>query len=289
MGMVGGLTMLIAQITDIHIGFDPENPDEYNLQRLRAVVARIASGPNKPDLVMLTGDLTEWGDAESYATLVAELAPLTMPVWPMVGNHDLRAPLLAAFPQVQCDGDFIQYSIELPNLRVLMLDTLEEGRQGGAFCASRAAWLSAELAAQPKTPTLVALHHPPFESGIRWLDGAADEPWMARFAAAITGHRQIVGIISGHLHRTIATGFGGIPTIVAPSTAPAVALDLTAIDPAGPDGRAMISDEPPGYALHRWDGTRLISHFEAVADWRVFARYDAGMQELVAQIAAERP
>ncbi len=281
--------MLIAQITDIHIGFDPGNPDEYNLQRLRAVIARVASAPNRPDLVLLTGDLTEWGDAASYSRLVAELASLTMPVWPMAGNHDLRGPLLAAFPHVKCAGEYLQYAIDLPGFRVLMLDTLEEGRHGGAFCEARAAWLSAELAAQPGTPTLVALHHPPFESGIHWLDGAAREPWMARFAAAIAGHDQIVGIVSGHLHRTIATGFGGVPTIVAPSTAPAVALDLTAIDPTAPDDRAMITDEPPGYAIHRWDGERLISHFEAVADWRVFASYDAGMQELVRMIGAERP
>lgn len=281
--------MLIAQITDIHIGFDPGNPDEYNLQRARAVIARIADGPSRPDVVLLTGDLTEFGDAASYARLLRELAPLTMPVWPMVGNHDLRAPLLAAFPWVRGELGFAQYAIDLPGFRVLMLDTLQEGRHGGAFCEARAGWLSAQLAGHPATPTLIALHHPPFESGIHWLDGAADEPWMARFAATICGHDQIVGIVSGHLHRTIATGFGGVPLVVAPSTAPAVALDLTPIDPAFPDGRAMITDEAPGYALHRWDGTRLISHFEAVDDWRVFARYDAGMQELVEVIADERP
>ena len=77
--------------------------------------------------------------------------------------------------------------------------------------------------------------------------------------------------------------------IVAPSTAPAAALDLSPIDPAEPDNRAMITDEPPGYALHHWDGTRLISHFEPVADWRVFARYDKGLQNLVQVIEAERP
>ena len=44
--------MLIGQITDIHIGFDPGNPDEYNMQRLRAVVERVASAPSRPDLVL---------------------------------------------------------------------------------------------------------------------------------------------------------------------------------------------------------------------------------------------
>lgn len=281
--------MLIAQITDIHIGFDPGNPDEHNLQRLRAVVARVASAPNRPDLVLLTGDLTEHGDAESYARLIEALAPLDLPLWPMVGNHDGREGTVAAFPQMRLDGGFLHYTIERPELRIVMLDTLEPGRHGGGFCAARADWLADQLAAHPATPTLIAMHHPPFESGIAWLDGDAREPWMARFVAAIAGHSQIVGIISGHLHRIIVTGLGGLPVVVAPSTAPAVALDLTAIDPAAPDGRAMITGEPPGYALHRWDGTRLISHFEGVDEWRTLARYDAAMQETVQVIAAERP
>jgi hypothetical protein len=33
--------LLIAQITDIHIGFDRGNPDELNMQRLKAVLHRL--------------------------------------------------------------------------------------------------------------------------------------------------------------------------------------------------------------------------------------------------------
>ena len=51
--------MLIGQITDIHIGFEPGNPDEPNMHRLRAVLERLFDGPNRPDLLLLTGDLTE--------------------------------------------------------------------------------------------------------------------------------------------------------------------------------------------------------------------------------------
>ncbi|HVR92182.1 MAG TPA: phosphodiesterase [Novosphingobium sp.] len=283
------MSLLIGQITDIHIGFDPGNPDEYNMERLRAVVARVASAPSQPDLVLLTGDLSEHGDAESYARLVKALAPLGVPLWPMVGNHDTREGVVAAFPQVWLDRGFLQYVIELSDFRIVMLDTLEPGRHGGGFCAARADWLANQLAAHPATPTLIAMHHPPFESGIAWLDGDAREPWMARFVTAIAGHNQVVGIISGHLHRTIATGLGGMPLVVAPSTAPAVALDLTPIDPATPDGRVMITTEEAGYALHRWDGTRLISHFETVGSLNSLARYDAALLETVQIIAAERP
>lgn len=283
--------MLIAQITDIHIGFEPGNQEELNAQRLRAVVARLVEGPNRPDLVLLSGDLTEFGDAASYARLLELLAPLDMPLRVMTGNHDLRAALLAAFPGTETHDGFVQYVEDLEGLRLIALDTLEPGRHGGGFCGVRAAWLAARLSEAPDTPTLIALHHPPIVSGLHWLDGGADEAWIRRFRCAIAGHSQIEAIVSGHLHRTIHARFAGVPLTVVPSTAATVALDLNTSDPNTPDGRPTITAEPPGFAWHRWDGAQLITHFESVpldGEWPVLARYDAAFQPVVQQIASER-
>lgn len=280
--------MRIAQITDIHIGFDRGNPDEHNMQRLRAVLRRLEDSPNRPDLLLMSGDLTEFGDAESYARLAEAVKGCPFPVWPMTGNHDERGPLLAAFPQTPSEGGFVHYVLEYPSLRLIVLDTLEPGRHGGAFCEERAAWLKTQLEADQQTPTIVAMHHPPFESGITWLDSSSREPWIARFADAIAGHGQIRGIIAGHLHRTIHTLWGGVSLTVCPSVAPAVALDLTPIDANVPDGRALITDELAGYALHTWDGERLISHFECTGSLRVLASYDEKLQEVVRIIQNER-
>lgn len=280
--------MLIAQITDIHIGFDPGNPDEYNMQRLRAVLARLIESPNRPDLLLASGDLTESGDAESYARLADALSACPFPVHVMAGNHDDRGALLDAFPATP-DGGFVHYVIPLEGLRMIVLDTLEPGRHGGGFCDRRAAWLRARLDEDRTTPTLIAMHHPPFETGIAWLDGSEDEPWMARFAACVAGRPNLGGIVCGHLHRTIHTVWNGLGVTVCPSTAPAVGLDLRPVDPDVPDGRAMITDEPPAYALHRWDGRRLVSHCEGVGPMRVLARYDKSTQQAVRMIHDERP
>ena len=40
----GDEPMLIAQITDIHLGFEPDNPDELNRQRLDTDAARAERG-----------------------------------------------------------------------------------------------------------------------------------------------------------------------------------------------------------------------------------------------------
>ena len=66
--------MIIAQITDIHLGFDPDTPDEFNRQRLDRILARLDTGPNRPVALLATGDLTDKGDPESYARLAEALA-----------------------------------------------------------------------------------------------------------------------------------------------------------------------------------------------------------------------
>jgi 3',5'-cyclic AMP phosphodiesterase CpdA len=283
--------VLIAQMTDIHVGFAPDDqPEELNLIRFRATLARLLEGPNRPDMLVLSGDITDHGDAESFAKTAELLADCPCPILPLVGNHDSRAGLLGAFPQVvPADGGFLHYVVDVPlGLRIICLDTLEDGRHGGAFCDVRAAWLAARLAEAPDTPTLIFMHHPPVVAGIDWMDPVADEPWMLRLREVLTGQSQVQAIHCGHLHRQIVTQFAGIPLGVTPSVAPLVAMDLNPIDKDVPDDRELITTEPPTYALHRWDGETLVSHYERVGDWQVLARFHAGLQPMIEGMFAER-
>lgn len=281
------MTMLIGQITDIHIGFEPNNPDEPNLHRLRAVLDQLFDGPNRLDLLLVTGDLTENGDAASYDLLAAALASAPCPVLILPGNHDSRAAQASAFAMDQRDG-FLHSTAQIGDMRLLLLDTMEPGRHGGALCETRAAWLSERLAEARDAPTIIAMHHPPIVSGIDWMDPDPAEPWIARFAAATRGHGQIRAVLCGHLHRAIVAQWHGAPLVVSPSTAPSVALDLSPIDGAEPDGRALIRNAPPGYALHRWDGRQLVSHFERVGGYEAVARFDANLQPMIRGMLKER-
>lgn len=281
--------MLIAQITDIHIGFDPdERPEEYNRIRFRAVLERLRTSPNPIDMMVMTGDLTDKGDRESFQKTAALLAELPFPVYAMVGNHDTRDELWGAFPQTPDNEGFVQYSISHAGLRIVFLDTLELGRHGGAFCEARAEWLSAELAAHRDEPTLIFMHHPPVVAGIDWMDPAPSEGWIQRFAGAIEGHEQILAIHCGHLHRPISTTFRGVPLSVTPSVAPLVAMDLRPIDPDAPDQRDLITTEAPTYAIHRWNGSQLVTHYERVDDWHVLASYTPQLQGMIQEMIAER-
>lgn len=275
--------MLIAQITDIHLGFEPGRADEPNRQRLDSVIDSLLAMERAPDLMLATGDLTEHGTAESYAALCEAFDRCPWPVWPILGNHDVRVGFCAAFPDIPVSDGFVHYAIEGYPLRILMLDTLEEGRHGGSFCAQRAAWLEAQLAAEPDRPTMIVAHHPPIETGIGWMTAHASEPWVGRFADVVARHPQVVRVVAGHIHRAISTGWAGTTLWVSPSTAPQVALDLREVT-GTPDGRAMIIAEPPGFSLHLWNGDTLVSHAGMASGGAVLARYTDAMKPVMQAI-----
>ena len=281
--------MLIAQITDIHLGFVRFNPDEFNRQRLDATLAALTAMSPRPDLLLVTGDIANDGDdAQSYHRYRDAIAGMPIPSFPLMGNHDSRGPFLELFPETESENGFIQYAIEDWPLRILVLDTLEVGRHGGGFCETRAAWLRQRLDEAPERPTLIALHHPPIATGIDWLTEDPDAEWVARLHRTVNGRSNIVAMISGHVHRPIVTGWGGTTLIVCSSTAPQLALDLSPIDAEVPDDRAMIVAEPPGYALHLWDGRQLTTHFDTAQDHEVLARYTPNLQPLVRMLSDEK-
>lgn len=257
--------MLICQISDLHVRAgrtlaDGRVDTAACLERCVATIGRLDP---QPDLVLATGDLVERGDPAEYALLAELLAPLRAPLYLLPGNHDERAALRAAFPAhrwMQGADPFIQYAIDDWPLRLLVLDTVVPGESGGALCAARLEWLERALAAQPRRPTLVAMHHPPFATGIGFMDriGLADP---APFAAVIARHPQVERVACGHLHRSIVQRFAGTVASTCPSPAHSIALE---IGPGRGDGYTL---EPGGFQLHWWSGAALVTHVAAAGDW----------------------
>jgi len=257
--------MLLAQITDLHI--KPRGRLAYRkvdtAQCLETAVKAVLAVSPAPDLVLVTGDLVDAGRPEEYGLLREILAPIRLPLFLMPGNHDARGPLRAGFQDhryLGTDGH-IQYAIEEFPLRILALDSLVDGQGGGRLGAAQLDWLDRRLGEQPERPTIVAVHHPPFTTGIGHMDKIGLED-AAGLAAVIRRHGQVERVLSGHLHRAIQTRFAGTIASTAPSTAHSVALDLR------PDAPSAFSLEPPGYQLHWYEPSAgLISHTAAIGDW----------------------
>ncbi len=257
--------MLIAQITDPHIKL----PGKLAYQRvdtaamLRDCVATVQALKQQPDLILLTGDLVDLGSPAEYAHLRTILAPLRQRIIAIPGNHDARDAMREAFRDggYLPETGFLQFVIdaEFP-LRIIGIDTVVAGQSGGELCAQRLQWLGESLAKAPETPTLIMMHHPPFDTGIGHMDsiGLAGK---ALFAEIVARHPQVELIICGHLHRSIHATVGGRAAVCCPSPAHQVALD---IDAEAPSAFRM---EPPGFMLHWWTGAGFVTHTAAIGDY----------------------
>jgi 3',5'-cyclic AMP phosphodiesterase CpdA len=258
--------MLIAQISDLHflpkgmLGFgriDVAGCLERAIDHLNALQPR-------PDAVLITGDLTNGSGANVWAELLGMLARLPAPIYPLPGNHDDREQMRAACAHLGLFGGDgpLCYVVDLGPLRLIGLDSLISGESPGLLGPEQLAWLDARLAEAPTTPALVALHHPPFRTGIdhmdamMLLDGAA-------LAEVIGRHPQVERVLCGHVHRMVQCRFAGTVGLITPGVVHAVQLTLT-----GEPGRWVM--EPPGMLLHEWrDGRGLVSHLDFIGPYEV--------------------
>nr|WP_283950476.1 phosphodiesterase [Pseudomonas extremaustralis] len=251
---------LVAQISDLHLkaGQRLTYGVVDTLGALRRAVEQLNASHPRPDIVVISGDLVDFGRADEYAVLRPELARLHMPVYLVPGNHDRRGPLLDAFGDhaylpVSADAP-LDWVVDEHPLRLIGLDTTIPGDHGGQLLDSQLQWLDEQLALRPDAPTLLILHHPPFISGIGHMDR---EPFInaAALERVVARHPQVERLLCGHLHRPMQRRFGGSISCVCPGTSHQIVLDLQDAAPA------HFNLEPAGYLLHRWDAQHgLISH-----------------------------
>ena len=268
--------MLICQISDLHI--KTRGKLSYGVVdtggMLKRCVDNIVKLKTKPDVVIATGDLTDFGRPDEYAHLRELLLPLTMPLYLIPGNHDHRENMLAAFSDHNYLTQmlpFIQYAIEDLPMRILALDTVIPQESGGELCEVRLAWLKEKLEDSPDAPTIILMHHPPFKTFIGHMDdiGLANSEGLK---AIVKQHPQIERILCGHLHRPIQVRWAGTLASTSPSPAHQVVLDLRA------DAPSQFVMEPPGYQLHQWHpDSGLVSHTVFIGNFDgPYPFYDAG-------------
>lgn len=255
--------MIIAQITDCHIGQPgTRTADGYDpAAGLRGAVAALNALDPQPDLVIATGDLTDKSTPDEYAHLAELLSPLKAPLYAIPGNHDAKEPFVEALsPRAMTGpaGPFVHWAGMIEDehgpLRLVLIDTHEPLTVGGTLCAERLTWLRQVLGEEHGIPVFLAMHHPPFYSGIPVFDGFGFEGLEA-FRSLIAARTDLDRIICGHFHRAMTAQLGRCPVFVAPSTAYTYPLELK---PSAPYARVP---EPTGFALHIRMGPRdWISH-----------------------------
>ncbi|AHG50203.1 hypothetical protein RLEG12_00955 (plasmid) [Rhizobium leguminosarum bv. trifolii CB782] len=211
----------IGPVGQLVVGLDPH-------ERLRLVVRAINACHDDAALCVITGDLTDRGDEDSYRAFADIVRELKIPYRLLLGNHDSRESFRRVFPHATIDADgFVQSTADFGHIRLVFLDSLHDNHAGlGQLCSARLEWLDLVLqeAAVTGRQTVIFIHHPPFSVGVRMFDQMLLEnpaPFLKKIAANKPLH-----LAFGHLHLTTSGSWNGIPYSCNRGVAHRIALTL---------------------------------------------------------------
>jgi 3',5'-cyclic AMP phosphodiesterase CpdA len=251
--------VILAQISDTHI-LAKDSPDpaaESRADNLRRCIADI--NRQRVDAVIHTGDSVHHAAADEYAHLREILSELEAPLFFTPGNRDDKSTLrdaLDGIAHMPITAGFAHYAVEDYPVRLVALDSVLAGERKGVFCADRLAWLDATLSRAPDTPTLLFMHHPPFDILPDYEDGYRNAQDRVNLAAVVGLHKQVLRLLCGHVHRLHHESWAGTIATIMPS----VAVDLR-------KGMHSGVGADPAYLLHRIsDEGRLVTLIRIVRD-----------------------
>lgn len=214
-------SVTFIHLTDLHVG-NPDVPDDHlfsdTTSALRRILAEVKTLVPQPRFIVASGDLVNQGDEGSYDNLKAIVAEsgLDMPILYALGNHDKRegfySAMLGRTDNLDAPYDYAQV---IDGIHVIVLDTSVPNKVGGSFEPGQLDWLISELANHADLPKLLVMHHAPaldtHNPDMEWESLSYADTEALRQAVA---GKNVLGILSGHIHYDRVSNWYGIPTVV---------------------------------------------------------------------------
>ena len=206
--------MKIIHLSDIHI--NPEILFKIDTQnRFKLALNHIKNNHADADILIITGDLTHYGNNESYEIFIKILGELELPdhLYPklILGNHDNRENFKKYFTAVKNDENgFIQYIETIENKLFIFLDTNEPKTDSGYFCENRQRWFENQLEKGIDKSIYVFMHHNPLALADKNSDkiGLVQKDKFEKIL--LKYNKNIKHLFFGHQHITVSGQYLGI-------------------------------------------------------------------------------
>ena len=214
--MVKSSPLLVAQVTDTHLFAESEQQlmGIATNDTLQAVLDHLSQLQPQPEILLLTGDLSQDETCASYRRLHDLLTPLEIPTYWIPGNHDSLPAMQQVLNQlpISAEKHFVA-----GGWHFLLLSSLVPGCVYGQIAPESLEWLEQKLQLIGNQPSLIALHHPPCLIDSNWLDQINLQN-SADFLAVIDRYSQVKLVIFGHIHQAFDYQRRGVRYLGSPST-----------------------------------------------------------------------
>jgi len=206
----------LLQISDTHIMAMPEATllGIDTAYYFNAVMELAINSEKKFDLCLITGDLAQDPDPQSYQYLLTALQKYNIPCICLPGNHDdfeLMEKILST-DEINCKKRLV-----LGNWQIVQLNSQIPDSSDGHLSDSELKFLEESLSDNPELFTLIAIHHNCIPCGSSWMDVMMIDNANELFKI-IKRHPNAKTIINGHIHQAMDNQVDNVRVLSTPST-----------------------------------------------------------------------
>ncbi|CRK81425.1 metallophosphoesterase family protein [Neobacillus massiliamazoniensis] len=214
-----------VHITDTHILQEYKGsflekmvrPNSNPSDNLIKTLENVKSLPHKPDFILISGDLVHEGKASDYEYFkqIIEDHVIDIPVYTVLGNHDVTAAYWEGFAGKANCTDQLFYETDINGYRLIVLDSSYDHSGVGMVDSEQLNWLANVLKTPAEKGSLVVVHHP-LEAG-EVNDGHALT--NSKELLSIINDSDVIAVLSGHTHQNKISNIGDILLSTADSIA----------------------------------------------------------------------
>lgn len=231
------MRLKFIHITDLHLSSD-ESELIHNIpiyKVLDSILSYISERVNEFDFILITGDISDTGNLNSYITARTKFEEINLPIYWLPGNHD-NLDHISHFNNTQNilgEKCFAKNGYIFLLLNSVAIDESGNNRNRGLISDSELIFLRQCLESNIDREIIIALHHPPVKSGT-WKD---DRMLLntQEFFTELKNYKNIRAILYGHQHQEFQVNINNILYYSPPAASFQFSKDVKwAFDTKGP-------------------------------------------------------
>ena len=199
----------IIQISDTHLFGDKNRKinGSNSYANLKHVLSHIGFLNEKPDLIVLSGDLSQDCTFESYQHMANLLNKTGIKYYLFPGNHDDVDVINKVF-DFNWVKDGVDYSFNLNNWFISIIDTSVYPEVRGELSDKQLISLENGLKKNKDKSTIIFMHHHPVMVESKWLDEYILKD-AEKFNNIVKSNPQVKAVLFGHIHQVFERNIDG--------------------------------------------------------------------------------